>query len=114
MRMEAVAMMLVGLAHELRNPLTVISSSTQICLSESGLSSAILERLRMIYESSGRANRLIRSSLEFARSRHLELQSVGVNEIVTRAWNAAQLDPLASRASWDVRLGIRRSWSRSS
>ncbi len=104
-RMEAATkVMITGLAHDLRNPLAVISSCTQFCLETMDLTPPMKEKLLMIRENCKRANDLVKQCLDFAKSDALEYRPVNVNEVVIRAWEMAKLDVMPHAVSLEAQL----------
>ena len=91
-KLSSLGQLAAGLAHELRNPLAVISSCAQFCLENIVLTRPVSENLQMVYRNSQRANKLINDLLEFARPSHLERRPVDVNEVVTSMLHMAKLD----------------------
>lgn len=75
----------VGVAHEIRNPLTNISASAQYCLSKQHSQEQIKKYLNMILRNSERANRIIKDLLDFAKPRQLSLTSGDVVQIIEKA-----------------------------
>ena len=80
-----------GLAHELRNPLAVISSCSQFCLENKELESLVKENFQVILRSSRRASNLISELLAFARPGHLEWKEVDLNEVIAKMLRMAEL-----------------------
>jgi signal transduction histidine kinase len=95
--------MVAGLAHDLRNPLAVIQSCSQSCLAKERLSRSLKKSLKMIQESSLRANSLLRQFLDFIKS-GLNRQPVDIHELLFRAWDAARLDRKCARVVLESRL----------
>ncbi len=95
--------MVAGLAHDLRNPLAVIQSCSQSCLEKERLSRSLKKSLKMIQESSLRANSLLRQFLDFIKS-GLNRQPVDIHELLFRAWDAARLDRKCARVVLESRL----------
>ena len=91
-KLSSLGQLAAGLAHELKNPLAVISSCGQFCLENIDLTRPISENLQMIYRNSQRANNLINDLLEFARPSYLEPRPVDVNEVVSRTLHIGKLD----------------------
>ena len=91
-KLSSLGQLASGLAHELRNPLAVISSCAQFCMDNMSLTQPLNENLRMIYRSSQRASELINNLLEFARTSHIEWKLVDINELVIRMWHMAELE----------------------
>ncbi|MDD5249392.1 MAG: HAMP domain-containing sensor histidine kinase [Rhodocyclaceae bacterium] len=73
-KLASLGTMLSGVAHELNNPLSNISTSCQILLEELGTADADLHRqlLEQIDEQTGRARNIVRSLLDFAREREFK------------------------------------------
>jgi PAS domain S-box-containing protein len=90
-KLSSMGQLAAGLAHELKNPLAVISSCAQFCLENMELSPPLNENLEMILRSNQRANKLINDLLAFARPSTLEWKEVDINALMTRTWNMAQL-----------------------
>lgn len=95
--------MVAGLAHDLRNPLAVIQSCSQSCLAMEKLSQSLRKSLKMIQESSQRANSLLKQFLDFIKS-GLNRQPTDINELLLRAWDAARLDRKCPRVVLESRL----------
>ncbi len=95
--------MVAGLAHDLRNPLAIIQSCSQTCLANEKLSRSDRKGLKMIQESSQRANSLLKQFLDFVRS-SLNRQPTDIHEILFRSWDAACLDQKSARIAMETRL----------
>jgi len=90
-----------GLAHELKNPLAVISSCAQFCLDNTAMDRPLKENLQVIYRNSRRANRLIEELLNFARpSRRLLKKEVDINDLLLRTIEMANLEMQAHKTSF--------------
>jgi PAS domain S-box-containing protein len=90
-KLSSMGQLAAGLAHELKNPLAVISSCAQFCVENMELPAPVNENLEMILRSNQRANKLINDLLAFARPSSLEWKEVDVNELVTRTWDMVKL-----------------------
>jgi len=90
-KLSSMGQLAAGLAHELKNPLAVISSCAQFCMENMELATPVNENLEMILRSNQRANKLINDLLAFARPSRLEWKKVDINELVSRTWNMAKL-----------------------
>lgn len=104
LKMEALATMVPGLAHELRNPLAIISSCAQFCMGNKDLTPPMNENLHMIYQNSMRANQLIRNLIEFDGSSDLKWRRVNINKVVTMMWQRAKRDMLPFPVSFAAQL----------
>ncbi len=94
-----------GLAHELRNPLAVISSCSQFCLETRQPEHMVKENFQVIYRSSRKASHLINELLAFARPAHLEYSDVDINPLIIRMLQMAQLEVRHNRITFVKRLG---------
>jgi signal transduction histidine kinase len=90
--------------HDLKGPLALISSCTQFIMESANLESSLAENLKIIYESSQRANTLILKFLELITSKNLTFKPVNINEIISKMWRLARLDTRAFQVSFDAQL----------
>ncbi|MCF8129457.1 MAG: PAS domain S-box protein [Deltaproteobacteria bacterium] len=93
-----------GLAHELRNPLAVISSCSQFCLESRQPEHLVKKNFQVIYRSGQKASHLINELLAFARPAHLEYSDVDINPLITRMLKMAQLEVRHNRITFAERL----------
>ena len=89
-----------GLAHELRNPLAIISSCSQFYLENLKLPAGLDDNLRIIYRNSQRAVKLINDLLVLAKPSKMDWQPVDINETISRMGQMVLLD----RPSRDISL----------
>ncbi|MGE5466579.1 MAG: sensor histidine kinase [Ignavibacteria bacterium] len=83
-KLASLGTMLSGVAHELNNPLSNISSSCQILLEELGEldPEAQRELLEQIDQQTGRARNIVRSLLDFAREREFRRELAPLRPLV--------------------------------
>ena len=95
--------MVAGLAHDLRNPLAVISSCTQLCLDNGQLDESTSQFLNMIRESSGVARTMVNRFLEFAKV-SLNFVPIDLNQVIRKAWESAALETRDAKISFRADL----------
>jgi signal transduction histidine kinase len=83
-KLASLGTLLSGVAHELNNPLSNISTSCQILIEElaSTDSEFTRELLQQIDEQTGRARNIVRSLLDFARDREFKREPLPLAELI--------------------------------
>lgn len=83
-KMESIGMLAAGIAHEVGNPLTSISSLVQV-IQRTTHDVFVNEKLDLIKSQISRISRIIRDLVDFSRPSNLEVQLTDVNKIVLDA-----------------------------
>lgn len=83
-KVAAVGRLALGLAHEIRNPLSAIQMNMQMIRKKIDPAGTLRENFSIVEGEIRRLNRLLEDVLDFARSRPLRLQSVELAELVQR------------------------------
>lgn len=99
-KLTSLGQLSAGLAHELKNPLAVISSCSQFCLDNMELERSLKENLQVIYRNSRRANRLIEELLNFARPSRLLKTEVDINDLILRTIEMVSLEMHSYKTSF--------------
>ena len=90
-RLAALGQLSAGLAHEIRNPLSVIKGSAEMLGQKlRGAEPITAELAGYISSEVNRLNSLVARFLDFARPSHLELRQQRISEIVDRALESVQ------------------------
>lgn len=96
--------MVAGLLHDLRNPLTVISSCAQFCMDIDEIAPSIKEKLEMILTSAKKANDLTKKFLDYAKSSVLDYKPVDLNRILLVMWKMCELESAPCQVNFEARL----------
>ena len=86
-KLASLGTMLAGVAHEINNPLSNISSSCEILLEELDEADRDFQRdlLRKVLDQVERARSIVLNLLEFSRSKEFNLQNLNVKNVVEKA-----------------------------
>lgn len=85
-KLAALGTMLAGVAHEVNNPLSNISSSCEILLEELDQADTEFQRklLKKVLEQVERARTLILNLLEFSRAKELHLENTSLRQLIEK------------------------------
>jgi len=99
-RLATVGRLAAGAAHEINNPLTIISLNIQIVqrlLQQNGGNEQVLERLRVVEEQEGRISKIIQDLMGFARPAQPKLCPSSLAEVIQQV-----LSVIKDRVSMDA------------
>jgi PAS domain S-box-containing protein len=85
-KMESIGTLAAGIAHEVGNPLTSISSVVQV-IQRATTDQFAREKLELVKDQISRISRIIRDLVDFSRPSNYELQATSVNKVVQDAVN---------------------------
>jgi len=83
-RLAALGRLVTGIAHELRNPLSVVRTTVQLMETDFPAVPGIAEYIRVIKEQVDRQNRIIQELLDFGRPAKNLLSPVGLNGLLEK------------------------------
>ncbi len=83
-RLATVGHMAAGVAHEVGNPLTAISSLVQVCQRKTD-DEFLQDQLKKVREHIQRINKIVRDLVDFSRPSSMQAENVQINEIVESA-----------------------------
>lgn len=84
-KMAAIGSLATGIAHELRNPLAIMTSAAQYCLTQIGPDETLRENLNIIINSAQSANRVVKELLDFAKPSEPRFKPASITEIIHEA-----------------------------
>jgi PAS domain S-box-containing protein len=88
-RMESIGTLAAGIAHEVGNPLTAISSLVQV-IQRTSTDEFAKEKLELINSQINRIARIIRELVDFSRPSTHIVKPININRLVKEAWNIVQ------------------------
>jgi PAS domain S-box-containing protein len=102
-RMESIGTLAAGIAHEVGNPLTAISSLVQV-IQRTTPDSFAKEKLELINSQVNRITRIIRELVDFSRPSTQVVKSTDINKVVKEALNIVQYGKKVKDISFDLDL----------
>lgn len=102
-KMESIGLLAAGLAHEVGNPLTSISSLVQLLQRESK-DRFTLDKLELIKSQISRISRIIRDLVDFSRRSSYEVQLTDVNKRLQEAVEIVRVGKKAKEMSFRASL----------
>ncbi len=110
-KIAALGAMLAGVAHELNNPLAILTAQAEL-LEETASDQRTKERARKILAPAERCARIIRTFLALARHREIEKSSIVVGEMIDEIVEIMEYQLHADGISLDISVedGLPRVW----
>ena len=85
-RLATIGQLAAGVAHEINNPLGVISLYAQMVFDELGQNNdSCRENMAVVIKQTNRAGRIVKDLLEFARQFEPEIKMLNINDVLTKA-----------------------------
>jgi PAS domain S-box-containing protein len=103
-KLSSLGQMISGVAHELNNPLAVISGYLEVILASHTLPAKTRQDLGKVAHESNRAARLVRNFLAFARSQPAHRQMANINDLITGVIELRKFDLSSSHVKIEAVL----------
>ncbi|MGI9533851.1 MAG: PAS domain S-box protein [Thermodesulfobacteriota bacterium] len=91
-KLAAVGELISGVTHEVNNPLAVVMGYAEMMISESNMDEETLKSVKVIYNESERARKVIQNMLSFARQHAPEKEPVIINDVINTTLDLAEFD----------------------
>ncbi len=103
-KMASMGILAAGVAHEIGNPLTSISSIVQIIKRKVNDDPKLQEYLNTILQNIDRISRIVRELVDFSRPTGSEFTHVNVNEVIRNAVGIVKYDRRAKKVTFKLNL----------
>ena len=84
-KLASIGELAAGIAHEINNPLTIVTGYAQLLLENDSIPKEMASDLQKIYDESQRVVKIIQNLMRFARRNNPGKDSVDVNDVIGRA-----------------------------
>ena len=99
-KMASVGQLAAGIAHEINNPMTVISANVQILREELDASHTHYQSIELIHRATERASKIVRNLLNFSRPEQFKLEPADLNLSLQEA--ISLIEPQIQRANIQI------------
>ncbi len=103
-KLSVVGQLAAGIAHEVGNPLTSISSLIQV-MSRSETDENLKEKLSLVKKQTDRISKLIHELVTFSQPSDMVIKQTDINSLIIEALDIIKYDKYAQGCSFDVQLG---------
>lgn len=112
-KLASVGRLAAGIAHEINNPMTVISANAQILREEISAEHPYFGSIELIDRAAERASRIVRNLLDFSRVEQFDFQQIDVNHSLHEAvlMVAAQVRQAGGRIVADLAPDLPPIWA---
>ena len=91
-KLAAVGELISGVTHEVNNPLAVVMGYAEMMLGDDELDKETSKSIKVIYNESERARKVIQNMLSFARQHAPEKEPVIINDVINTTLDLAEFD----------------------
>jgi len=102
-RLATVGHMAAGVAHEVGNPLTAISSLVQVCQRKTD-DGFLQDQLKKVREHIQRINKIVRDLVDFSRPSTMQAEDVQINDVINSAVGLLQHDARCRDVEFELNL----------
>ncbi len=103
-KLAALGHLSAGVAHEIKNPLNIISTSAQLLLMEETLAPETKEQCKIILEQVGRAVKITDNLRDFARVRKPEVKEMDLHELIRKTVSLVEYEMKLDNINFEMDL----------